>query len=813
MALFDTIRAGASGAADYEIARSLRFNATESPNMHREGGSDGNRRTFTVSVWIKRTTLAEHSWWDFYTNDANRTIFQIYFGQLRIFSRVGNSTQMSLQTDSGMKLRDFSAWYHFLYAVDTTQSTTANRVKIYINGEQQSLNGSYPSQNAETYVGSNNENRIGCQHDSAGNEAFLNGYMAEFNYIDGSQLTPSHFAETDTATGEYKPIEYSGSYGTKGYYINFSDNSSVSALGTDFSGNGNNFVNFNGFSVSSGSGNDSVTDTPTNNWCTFNPLLNSSNNTLSEGNLKSVGNTSSDNGNDRASFSMKTGKWYAEFKITGTASSIYPQIGVVHLRDADRPNNAAPQAGYSSSMTFGSLSGIYMANGNKQINNSASSFGNSFTTNDIIGVAFDADNGAVYFSKNGSFQNSGNPASGSSKTGALLTWTPSDTIEHYMSVANYNGSGTEANFGQQGFTYTIPTGYKALNSQNLPACTATPGSQYVNTVTYTANRTARSITGVGFQPDWVWIKSRDAGQDHAKFDAVRGVHKSLKSNSNFQEQNFSNTLTSFDSDGFSLGNDSNVGNVNYAQVSHVAWNWFAGGSTVTNTNGNISSQVRASTTAGISIVGYSGNGSNGQTVGHGLGVAPDAIIVKCRTANQNWRVWHRSLATDGSKRLILDQTNSSENAGFLNDTAPTSTVFTLGNSDEAWNESGDTYIAYVFSGVEGFSKFGSYTGNGNSDGAFVFTGFRPAWIMVKRSSDTEDWAVWDSHRDSGFNPNGFLLRPNSTSSEGGNESAHQIDILSNGFKLRNSDSKGNGSGSVYVYFAFAELPFKFARAR
>ena len=155
----------------------------------------------------------------------------------------------------------------------------------------------------------------------------------------------------------------------------------------------------------------------------------------------------------------------------------------------------------------------------------------------------------------------------------------------------------------------------------------------------------------------------------------------------------------------------------------------------------------------------------------------------------------------------------SEDAGFLNDTAPTSTVFTLGNSDEAWNESGDTYIAYVFSGVEGFSKFGSYIGNGNSDGAFVFTGFRPAWIMVKRSSGTEDWAVWDSVRDSGFNPNGFLLRPNSTDTEGGNVGAHQIDILSNGFKFRNSDSKGNGSGSTYVYFAFAELPFKFARAR
>tara|TARA_R100001163_G_C5063572_1_gene200888 strand:+ start:31 stop:2421 length:2391 start_codon:yes stop_codon:yes gene_type:complete len=796
MALFDPIRLGAAGAGgDYEIERSLRFNSGDSANMHREGGSDGNRRTFTVSVWIKRTTLAEHSWWDFYTNDANRTIFQIYFGQLRIFSRVSNSTQMSLQTDSGMKLRDFSAWYHFLYAVDTTQSTSTNRVKIYINGEQQTLNGSYPSQNAETYVGSNNENRIGCQHDSAGNEAFLNGYMAELNYIDGSQLTPSDFAETDTVTGEYKPIEYSGSYGSKGYYINFSDNSSVSALGTDFSGNGNNFTSVNGFSVSSGVGNDSVTDTPTNNWATMSPSIRAGSNspTYTNGNL-SVQGPGSGIGKCGATFGLSSGKWYAEAKITHSGSNL--MLGIINA-GTNYDNNEYLGSGSDFAIAADCLNQRIRKEGS----NNQTGLG-GMQNGDILAFAIDMDNGTFQLYNNGSTK-------GSSVSFTVANYAPFT----FAQTTGADTSKVEWNFGQQGFTYTPPAGYVALNSQNLPAPTATPGSQYVNTVTYTANRTARSITGVGFQPDWVWIKSRDAGQDHAKFDAVRGVHKSLKSNSNFQEQNFSNTLTSFDSDGFSLGNDLNVGNVNYAQVSHVAWNWFAGGSTVTNTNGNISSQVRASATAGISIVGYSGNGSNGQTVGHGLGVAPDAIILKCRTANQNWRVWHRSLATDGSKRLILDQTNSSENAGFLNDTAPTSTVFTLGNSDEAWNESGDTYIAYVFSGVEGFSKFGSYTGNGNSDGAFVFTGFRPAWIMVKRSSDTEDWAVWDSHRDSGFNPNGFLLRPNSTSSEGGNVGAHQIDILSNGFKFRNSDSKGNGSGSVYVYFAFAELPFKFARAR
>ena len=808
MALFDTIRAGASAAStDYEIERSVRFNSGDSAHFSRTLSSEGNKRLWTWSGWLKIGKQPSNQRFIFSQRTSSSNQCNIQYsenGRFRFESGGGKGNAFTQG-----QFRDPSAWYHLVVTLDSDNSTANDRIIIYVNGERQGLDISPTIATGDHGINNNNAQVLGREADT--NSLEYDGYMAEVHFIDGARKAPSDFAETDSITGEYKPIEYEGTYGSQGWYYNFSDNSNntASTLGKDYSGNGNNTTPGN-ISVSSGSGNDSVTDTPTNNWCTFNALLNSSNNTLNDGNLKSVGNTSSDNGNDRASFSMKTGKWYAEFKITGTASSIYPQIGVVHLRDADRPNNAAPQAGYSSSMIFGSLSGIYMANGNKQINNSSSSFGNSFTTNDIIGVAFDADNGAVYFSKNGTFQNSGNPASGSSKTGALLTWTPSDTIEHYMSVANYNGSGTEANFGQQGFTYTPPAGYVALNSQNLPACTATPGSQYINTVTYTANRTARSITGVGFQPDWVWIKSRDASQDHAKFDAVRGVHKSLKSNDSFQEQNFSNTLTSFDSDGFSLGNDSNVGNVNYAQVSHVAWNWFAGGSTVTNTDGNISSQVRASTTAGISIVTYTGNGGSTTTVGHGLNVVPNVIIVKSRSTNDGWAIFHSSLGA--TKYLAFeDDSSPTTSSSTWNNTSPTSSVFTINTNSRVNSSTG--HVAYCFSEVAGYSKFGSYTGNGNSNGAFVFTGFRPAWIMVKRTSASENWAVWDSVRDSGSNPNGFLLRPDTVSSEGGNVSAHQIDIVSNGFKLRNTDSKGNGSGSVYVYFAFAELPFKFARAR
>ena len=808
MALLHPILLGSSAAGDYEIQRSIRFNHNDSAYFKRTSvSSPTSVKVWTMSLWIKRDALVNGSDMEIlFGNDYNTASVStrgLQFGvnhssgindmQLDVFD--GASGNQIARSDG--KYRDPTAWMHLVVRCNTPLGTQSSRLRIYVNGEDIGLSNNL-SQNQElTWNKGGREQYLGCHAVNGSPTRFYRGYIAEAHFIDGGSKGPENFAETDAVSGEYKPIEYKGTYGNNGWYCAFTDNSNTTAttLGKDYSGNGNNMTPFN-FSVSSGNGNDSVTDTPTNNWCTLNPLamIASGNVTPSNGNLDASFGTVSGGGGIASNFALRSGKWYWETKVTAVSSAAV-HIGV--LDEGLAPFSGSPF--YDPGVTAESYS--YQNNGTKYNDNTNTSYGATYTTNDIIGVKLDLDNGTIEFLKNNSSQ-------GTAFTGLTGGFTPA-----YGDGSSAGTHSISVNFGQQGFTYTIPAGYKAINSQNLSASTATPGSQYINTVLYTANRTARSITGVGFQPDWVWIKSRDASQDHAKFDAVRGVHKSLKSNSNFQEQDFSNTLTSFDSDGFSLGNDMNVGNVNYAQVPHVAWNWFAGGSTVTNTNGNISSQVRASTTAGFSIVGYSGNGSNGQTVGHGLGVAPDAIILKCRTANQNWRVWHKSLATDGSKRLILDQTNSSEDAGFLNDTAPTSTVFTLGNSDEAWNESGDTYIAYVFSEVQGFSKFGKYTGNGNSDGTFVFCGFRPAWIMVKRSSATEDWAVWDSTRDSGYNPNGFLLRPNGTDSEGGNVGAHQIDIVSNGFKFRNSDSKGNGSGSTYVYFAFAELPFKHARAR
>jgi len=796
MALFDSIRLGSSAAGDYEIERSLRFNDGDSPNLFREGGSEGNRRTFTLSVWIKRSSRGEHSFWDFYTNDSNRTIFQLYFGNLRLFSRVGGSTQISCSTN--LELRDFSAWYHFVYAVDTTQGTQANRVKMYINGVQQTVSGTLPSQNADTFVGSTNENRIGCQHDSAGNEAFFDGYMAEFNYIDGQQLTPSSFAETDTTTGEYKAIKYTGSYGTRGYYLNFSDNSGTTAttLGKDSSGNGNNFTP-NNFSVAAGAGNDSVEDTPTNNFSTFSPLLTDqrSGAVYSEGNTKVV--TGSGAGTIGSSFAVSSGKWYAEFKCTAkTSVNMGVGIQTVTGYDGERQWNESQNGGFGIAY----LGGDNASSGNKMTDGGGTaSYGASYVVNDIIGVALDVDNKTVNFYKNNSAQ------------GTIdITTTKGDF--YVMTVGHGQGGCTntwEANFGQRAFSYTPPTGFVAMNSANLPDPTIKLPDKHFNTLLYTGNGGTQSITGLEFQPDWVWLKKRNGTTNHLVFDSVRGTNKSLNSNGTGTEDTSStNKLTSFNSDGFTLGSNAS-GNNN--SDTYVGWNWKGGGSASSNSNGSITSSVSANTSAGFSIVSYTGNGSSGATIGHGLGVAPDVYIVKRRDGSNSWQMFHQALGNQ--KFLELHDSGAEQtSSNRWNNTSPTSTVFTVGDNSNV-NSNGGTGIAYCFSEVAGYSKFGSYTGNGSSDGTFVFTGFRPAWILAKRSSSSENWALWDNKRDGGFNPNGYLLRPDSSTDEGGNDSGHYIDILSNGFKFRNTDSKSNSSGDTYIYLAFAETPFKYSRAR
>jgi hypothetical protein len=553
--------------------------------------------------------------------------------------------------------------------------------------------------------------------------------------------------------------------------------------------------------VTAGAGNDSMVDSPTaygtdtgvggevrGNYCTLNPLTKPSSATISNGNLDTTLSTSSGSRSVASTFYQNTGSWYWEAVAT--------TVG----------NNSAGIGIANTSFVVGNEGGtgcyFYLSDGRKVINNTYSSYGASWIANDVIGVAFDATNGTITFYKNGSSQGqiTGIP------TGVLYT-------PFVCSNTSVTASVFVNNFGQRAFAYTAPSGFKALCTQNLPtptigATSTTQANDYFDISLYTGNGTSQSITGLGFQPDFIWFKGRNTVTNHAALDAVRGRSKILfpsLPDAEATSSTTSNDLVSFNANGFSVGIPEQSGSINTNGTNVVAWCWNAGGSTVTNTSGTISAQVRANTTSGFSIATYTGNGSSSQTVGHGLGVTPGMVIIKTRSNSDNWRVWHTSLTS--GQTLTLNSTAAQAASGFWPSSPSTSVVY-LG-TDSSVNSSTWTYVMYSFAPVAGYSAFGSYTGNGSTDGTFVYTGFRPEFVMIKGSSVITNWTIVDAARNT-YNVATLNLRPNTTAAE---TTDIDFDLLSNGFKLRGSGSGGNNSGSTYIYMAFAENPFKYSLAR
>ena len=453
------------------------------------------------------------------------------------------------------------------------------------------------------------------------------------------------------------------------------------------------------------------------------------------------------------------------------------------------------------------------------IYNEGSSSQSSLTTvgdKDIIGMLIDTDAKTVQFYVNGT-------ASGTAETMANTTDPVAAQLHGHnsrpfmfnfgtdSSFANRKTSGsanaTDAN-GIGDFYYTPPTGAKAICSENLPEPSISPvnGEQpadYFNTVLYTGNGSTQSITGVGFQPEWVWLKSRTSVYDHTVYDVIRGATYKIAPNDEYASSADADTLTSFDSDGFSLGDDVKT---NASSGSMVSWNWLAGGSAVSNTDGDITSSVSANTKAGFSIAKYTGDGT-ATTIGHGLDSAPEMYMIKNISSTDNWVVYHKDL-TSASYYLTLDTTNAEvSNNVVFNGTDPTSTVFSVGTSRST---NGDNYIAYCFHSVPGYSKVGSHKGNGSTNGVFVHCGFRPAWVMVKSYDNTRNWTVFDSKRTPNNEMDGHL-HPNASVAE--QTGAEEIDFLSNGFKFRSGDADSNYSNFDYIYLAFAEQPFKYSNAR
>ena len=517
-----------------------------------------------------------------------------------------------------------------------------------------------------------------------------------------------------------------------------------------------------------------LTDTDTANYATLNPLKAGPAFTLSEGNLYALSTVSPYSyGSVLSTIGMPSNKWYWEITIGTT------QSGVGIALDSIDP---------TTYFSIGTAGWAYNFNGDKRTNNTDSSYGASYTTNDVIGVAFDADSGSLTFYKNNISQ------------GVAFSGLAANT--YFAAICDMTGGGTGGgyfNFGQRPFKYTPPTGFKKLNTFNLPDSSIVNGSGYMDVNTWTGNGTSQTITNSGaMSPDFVWIKSRSvSGYYHVLIDAVRGITKALYSNATDAENTLATRITALNSNGFTLGSS---GDVNDNAQTFVGWQWKAGGTAVSNTDGTITSQVSANPTAGFSVVTYTGVSAT-STIGHGLGVAPKFIITKLRNIADGWYCYHESIGNN--KFIRLDSTGATTTSTIFGNTSPTSTVFT--------NELGNyTCVAYCFADVEGYSKFGSYTGNGSTDGPFVYTGFRPAFVMIKGTNvGASQWGILDSARNP-ENACNHALFANLSNAEG---SSDQIDILSNGFKVRNTFSSGNQNNINYIYMAFAENPFKNSLAR
>jgi len=329
-------------------------------------------------------------------------------------------------------------------------------------------------------------------------------------------------------------------------------------------------------------------------------------------------------------------------------------------------------------------------------------------------------------------------------------------------------------------------------------------TDYFETVIYVGGTT--DISSLDFQPDFVWGKKRTGAENHALFDSVRGATKTINSNTNAVESTRSGSLTSFDSDGFTMGGSDGI--ISSSGNNYVAWNWKAGGSASSNSNGSITSTVSANTTSGFSIVSYTGSSTNPSTVGHGLGTAPAMIIVKNRsTSGRDWVIWHKALGGASSTADLLLFTTDAKitSGGYWGSSAPSSTTFGVGNTNNN-NANGNNHIAYCFAEKKGYSKFGSYTGNGNADGTFVYTGFSPSFVLLKETSNANNWMIFDNKR-SPFNLMDDFISPDISDAESTGNANNRMDMLSNGFKIRGTGSATNRSGSNFIFMAFAKSPF------
>ena len=820
--MFNTLtRMGAAGAGSaYEIDRSLRFHSSDSTKLTRTFGTNSSDTTKTLSFWMKRGSLGT------YQKPFATTTSGYIEGYIRINDddslqyedRDSSSGSTDGRLVTNRRFKDVSAWYHIVLTIDTTNGTAGDRVRIYVNGVRETSFSSTTnpaSSYASQFFRSSVDNFIGA------GDVYFDGYLAEIHFVDGTALDSSSFGETDADTGQWIPKEYTGSHGTNGFYLNFSDNSNTTAgtLGADSSANSNNWTPTN-LSVSAGKDDDSMLDTPTNNFPTLNQLDRSLVGTISNGNLRVSYNYKPATKNFRGTMALPTtGKFYWEWENEEASSNPGRwQTGLVRyteeagVLDSDGNNDDNYfTVSYGGSVWVGATNVTDPSNG--------WSSWPTFYSGERVAIAIDCSNGKVWVGKVASGGGTtwyaadsgtdGNPAAGTNEMGTLPNWGTGK----WMPVIIWHDGGapvtttftSNINFGNHSFLGTPPTGFKTLSSANLAVPTIKKPSDYFNTVLYTGNDSdGHAITGVGFQPDFVWIKDRGDGNKHRLYDDLRGVNAALHTDDDSAEDQYATygQFESFDSDGFTVGigtgDASQRGEGTNSAEPHVAWCW------------------KESATAGFDMVAYTGTGANAD-ISHSLGVAPEAMFIKDRDTTDDWRVWWNGVTDSNDKYLTIQGTNALISGGSAKwNGAPTSSVFKV-TSDGSLNRSNDDYIAYLFASVSGHSKVGTYIGNGSQDGPYIYTDFKPAWVLVKNTEEVSVWNLHDNKRDP-YNIVNKVLYPSEPDDEEayavGTASSTNKLFLSNGFKIWSThDPELNASGEKYIYLAFAERPFKYANAR
>ena len=937
--MFSNILGGAAGfpVADLgdTVSQSLRFRG-EGNHLNRTQTA-GNRRTFTYSIWFKKTNSGgdpDNSGAGYFellgeagSNASNRTGMRLEDDVMKTYNVSGGSTNF-LYEGTAM-LRDPSSWYHFVWRWDTTQSASADRLRFYINGVQQTLTETTSfGQNSDTFVNADTVTFSIGDLPGGGARDQINGYVADVYMVDGQSLDATSFGRYQE-DGVWVPKNYTGTYGTNGFHLDFADSSD---LGNDVSGNNNDFsaTGFDTADVALYS-----TDLFTESG-TASPDFDSTDKTFaSGGEAVNVfdGNSSNEAG---TIYSPNTGTWV----IFRPATAIVAQTSVkvrtrfcesIYVNETDTGLNATASSGLpgtlvdlSSALSFpititniavrGNSSGGNASEGritdieidgtiledntdndvdyndtptsnyatyNPLVNNDEPTFnqanlnGDSFnngiawatqelpnkhlycefirTAGDRFaagvwdaedrfekGAANDNDYafGIVYSEFQGN-NNIYNESTTASQTG-LTAYTTDDVLgvewrgdlatrqvnfyingtqvgtsenvaaggRYYFGVDRAGGStgpSVQVNFGQMPFL-AAPSGVtntaNGMQTNNLPEPTIKNGKEYFETKLYSGTNNSNSITGLEFSPDLIWIKVRDASDNHVLVDTIRGTDSVLFSNSPDQQASSSSRFTSFDSNGFTV--DTSDTAWNNSSNDYVAWCWKAGGTAVSNTDGTITSSVSANTEAGFSIVSYTGTGNNA-TVGHGLNNPPEFAIVKNREGGQNWAVGSDAIDSWGTV-LYLNNDQAKEPTGgstYWNNLAPTNSILNIGSA--ANTNSSNDMIAYLWHSVEGYSKFGKYAGNDNADGVFVYLGFRPAMIILKSIGLGYDWFIWDTARDTS-NPSATVLKPDLTQDEAAAGSpATEIDILSNGFKIRGANQVNQLTDHLYA--AWAESPF------